>query len=82
VPDLDQEIASHGGDGDIAVAFSGEEFPAPFAPGRGAAIALNGLSALDEEMVGLSPRPFLPTPSAFMERSIMGSTLISAAMSR
>ena len=37
VPDLDQEFAGHGGDGDIAVAFSGEEFPAPLAqePWRG-----------------------------------------------
>ena len=39
VPDLDQELAGQGCDGDIAVAFSGKEFPAPLAQGRGAAHA-------------------------------------------
>ena len=57
VPDLDQEFASHGGDGDIAVAFSGEEFPAPLAQGRGAAHTQNGLSALDEEMADVIMHP-------------------------
>jgi hypothetical protein len=41
VPNLDQEFAGHGGNGDIAVAFSGEEFPAPLAQGCGAAHAQN-----------------------------------------
>src|ERR1700675_811332 len=50
VPDLNQELAGHSGDGDIAVAFSGEEFPAPLAQGCGAAHAQNGVSALNEEM--------------------------------
>ena len=58
VPDLDQEFAGHGGDGDIAVAFSGEEFPAPLAQGRGAAHAQNGLSALDEEMADVPTASF------------------------
>ena len=58
VPDLDQEFASDGGDGDIAVAFSGEEFPAPLAQGRGAAIAQNGLSALDEKMADVATASF------------------------
>ena len=58
VPDLDQEFAGKGGDGDIAVAFSGEEFPAPLAQGRGAAHAQNGLSPLDEEMAEVTTASF------------------------
>ena len=61
VPDLDQEFASNGGDGDIAVAFSGEEFQAPLAQGRGAAIAQTGLtSALDEKMADVATASFRP----------------------
>ena len=69
VPDLDQEFAGHCGDGDIAVAFSSEEFPAPLAQERGAAHAQTSLSALDEEMADVptasfaTPRlMFLPVP--------------------
>jgi hypothetical protein len=62
VPDLDQQLAGHRGGGDVAAAFSGEEFPAPLAQERGTAAAQDGLSALDEEMA-VSERPLLPTPS-------------------
>ena len=31
VPDLHDHFPSHGDDGDVALAFAGEEFPAPFA---------------------------------------------------
>ena len=58
VPNLDQEFASHGGNGNVAVAFSGEEFPAPLTQGRGAAHAQNGLSALDEEMADVPTASF------------------------
>ena len=58
VPDLDQELAGHSGDGDIAVAFSGEEFPPPLAQGCGAAHAQNGVSALNEEMAEVPPASF------------------------
>ena len=58
VPDLDQELAGNGGNGDVAVAFSGEEFPAPLAQGRGAAHAQNGLSPLDEEMAEVPTASF------------------------
>ena len=50
MPDLDQELARHGGDGDIAAAFAGKEFPAPLAQRGGPAHAQNGLRALDEEV--------------------------------
>jgi hypothetical protein len=58
VPDLDQELAGNGGNGDVAVAFSGEEFPAPLAQGSGAAHAQNGLSPLDEEMAEVPTASF------------------------
>ena len=61
VPDLHQELASEGGDGDIAVAFSSEEFPAPLAQGCGAAHAQKGLSTLDEEMTDVTTASFAYT---------------------
>ena len=33
VPDLEQQLAGNSGGGDMAVAFSGEEFPAPHTDG-------------------------------------------------
>ena len=58
VPDLDQQLAGHRGDGDIAAAFSGEEFPAPLAQGGAAAATQNGLSALDEQMTDVTTASF------------------------
>jgi len=71
VPDLHQELAGKGGDGDIAVAFSGEEFPAPLAQGRGAAHAQNGLSALDEEMADVRTASFAHAEFDVLARSAL-----------
>jgi hypothetical protein len=71
VPDLDQELAGKSSDGDIAVAFSGEEFPAPLAQGCGAAHAQNGLSALDEEMADVSTASFAHAEFDVLARSAL-----------
>ena len=50
VPDLDNHFAGNGDDGDVALTFAGEEFPAPL-PERGlAAHAQDGVGTLDEEV--------------------------------
>ncbi len=50
VPDLGNHRAGDGDDGDVALAFAGEEFPAPW-PERGlAAHAQNGVGTLNEEV--------------------------------
>ena len=66
VPDLDQQLAGHGGDGDMAAAFSGEEFPAPLAQGCGAAAAQNGLSALGQEMAEVATASFAHAELTFL----------------
>ena len=71
VPDLDQELAGKGSDGDIAVAFSGEEFPAPLAQSCGAAHAQNGLSALDEEMAEVPTASFAHAEFDVLARSAL-----------
>ena len=71
VPNLDQEFAGHGGNGDIAVAFSGEEFPARLAQGCGAAHAQNGLSALDEEMADVRTASFTHAEFDVLARSAL-----------
>ncbi len=58
VPDLDDEFAGDGGDGDVAVAFAGEESPAPFAEVAVAAFVHDALGPLDEELAQVAAAAF------------------------
>jgi hypothetical protein len=71
VPDLDQQLAGNGGNGNVAVAFSGEEFPAPLAESCGAAHAQNGLSPLDEEMADVATASFAHAEFEVLARSAL-----------
>jgi hypothetical protein len=54
VPDLNEKFASDGCDGDIAIAFAGEKFPAPLTERRIAAAAQDGVGSLDEEVADVA----------------------------
>jgi hypothetical protein len=58
MPDLDEKLAGHGRDGGVAIAFAGEEFPAPFSQRCVATHAQDGLGTLDEEVAHVTAPAF------------------------
>jgi hypothetical protein len=58
VPDLHDHFPRYGGDGDVALACAGEEFPAPFAKGALAPGPQHGVGSLDEEVAQVAAPAF------------------------